>query len=1240
MQRYGDDDPLLRPIQRRETTPARMMGQPLPPPRQPMNSFGRRASPPPPPQPVIRDGAQMPACYAPYYPGASPQAVPMYYQPHPVQFISVRPQPGTPEPSLMGFSGVPMPGVLLFPIDSSLAGASRSRSGRRTSVGSKGSFRSKARSRSSSPGSRIYADNAIHGPNVPSNRERSRSPSPSPVRKDRRGRYDDYEDDLDIRVTRRRAIMEYVPGADRFEDTAPSTVYSFTPSRMSRAASTQPSTHADNEPSEKDEEDANGGGGGARKEIDYAPRLSYVFESQYSGDHTLGGSHGVKLTANEATRVPDLTTAEQKGIRDLLARVQRKFVKTVQTANGRSVRHMEPACIQHVLPPNSTSKAPDFARRTVTWVCLPYFTLEKYSGLQGAAENSSAFPIETLLQAKFSRAGRERDMRQAVCQSNQTPTGLCFHVAQIWCLVVGNSFLFTYSRMTEEALRGDFIGLSVKSIKEISDAKPRIAISYGQSVLWSIPVEECHTWLDFLSHFREFWPRRLQFFRRKRPVTADNWPRVWNIARHVNDKIMLEMRIGTAPEPPPAGILISKNVDQGVEGDATSGSQSQSPPQLEDLPGPSNAASAKLSPGRKSRGTPGNPKSTAPSTLHIFSCLVGVTHPDFDTIDEEALDDHLREVEDYLLSRTSFSDRRAYDACPEATRDEICAHLEKEGIELSKRTDVQRGRQRDYEARLDIFNAADVVFKFFFPPNVEVPTVRKFWGALRVIITDGRPVASIEGDALQRTAGPLISKYTIRNIRSELRSLCVELQAFNEIFTQSGRHEQAKIAVPKEIVEGWIHLLMGLVYLPKDYDKSDPLVDDAKILIHSGMAAVVRSLSDKSLLDSSVILPLELLSLLSLKLLQDVTVGMPNISECYSACLDVMEANIASKPSDRSREYRISLLMEEISVVQRIIDAQTSVFQSLLSFAPETGRGEGPGVLDEPSRGTYLTPVHHTDSRHRSKESSDTIYYARESTRPRMRSDYREGPTEHSSYDPSSSQIRSRARSYEREEPTAYYYDEILTYVAANPPTDFKLASTDPGGYRVLLLNECLQFLAGRERDFSGFRGWASFLEKVNRNKIDTTKDRHDNAIYAFTIVTVIFLPLSAVASIFGMNTRDVRDMDLDQWAYWAAAVPVTAVVVFLGLLWTGELGNIVRWIQSFSPRRQGYQSLPDDLYYDDYRPPPPPPPPVRQRGYPEELVVEANSERKKGRDDDDIRPTLSGLDHAEPREWLTGLAH
>ena len=128
------------------------------------------------------------------------------------------------------------------------------------------------------------------------------------------------------------------------------------------------------------------------------------------------------------------------------------------------------------------------------------------------------------------------------------------------------------------------------------------------------------------------------------------------------------------------------------------------------------------------------------------------------------------------------------------------------------------------------------------------------------------------------------------------------------------------------------------------------------------------------------------------------------------------------------------------------------------------------------------------------------------------------------------------------------------------------------------------------------------------------TKDRQELAIFAFTVVTVVFLPISAISSIFGMNTSDcmqtqtflylwhdlrdgrvsrlrlahilprsatatgrkltshdaVRNMEYGQWLYWATAVPVTIGVVVIGLWWMGELGGLFRWAKGKTSRSGG----------------------------------------------------------------------
>lgn len=67
-------------------------------------------------------------------------------------------------------------------------------------------------------------------------------------------------------------------------------------------------------------------------------------------------------------------------------------------------------------------------------------------------------------------------------------------------------------------------------------------------------------------------------------------------------------------------------------------------------------------------------------------------------------------------------------------------------------------------------------------------------------------------------------------------------------------------------------------------------------------------------------------------------------------------------------------------------------------------------------------------------------------------------------------------------------------------------------------------------------------------------KNKQEAAIYIFTIVTIIFLPISTVASVLGMNTNDIRNMDEKQWLFWATALPLTAVVIIISLFAAGIL--------------------------------------------------------------------------------------
>lgn len=131
-----------------------------------------------------------------------------------------------------------------------------------------------------------------------------------------------------------------------------------------------------------------------------------------------------------------------------------------------------------------------------------------------------------------------------------------------------------------------------------------------------------------------------------------------------------------------------------------------------------------------------------------------------------------------------------------------------------------------------------------------------------------------------------------------------------------------------------------------------------------------------------------------------------------------------------------------------------------------------------------------------------------------------------------------------------------------------RLSPTDRLGLRGLFVTECARLIEQREFEFRRYTEYAEDLERAVVYKMDWTKDRQENAIYAFTIVTIVFLPLSAISSIFGMNTADVRDMGSGQWLYWAVALPVTLLIIVVGLWWMNELGNVVRWMTGRQPSR------------------------------------------------------------------------
>ena len=78
------------------------------------------------------------------------------------------------------------------------------------------------------------------------------------------------------------------------------------------------------------------------------------------------------------------------------------------------------------------------------------------------------------------------------------------------------------------------------------------------------------------------------------------------------------------------------------------------------------------------------------------------------------------------------------------------------------------------------------------------------------------------------------------------------------------------------------------------------------------------------------------------------------------------------------------------------------------------------------------------------------------------------------------------------------------------------------------------------------------------QQSVEIQQEDHGKAILVFTTVTIIFLPLTFVSGLLGMNTIDIRNSNNTQWLFWVISIPLTVIVVISALL-IGYHGDRIR---------------------------------------------------------------------------------
>jgi hypothetical protein len=130
------------------------------------------------------------------------------------------------------------------------------------------------------------------------------------------------------------------------------------------------------------------------------------------------------------------------------------------------------------------------------------------------------------------------------------------------------------------------------------------------------------------------------------------------------------------------------------------------------------------------------------------------------------------------------------------------------------------------------------------------------------------------------------SERELWEIINGLEPMVRHIEPFKELFSEVPPAYRLSFETPEELSKAWLHSIMSVVYCAKDLTLFNDQITKAFNLVSKGIKKVVRSLTQKSLLEKSVFMPFEVASLVNSQLLQDITGPHPDITDSYREYLN------------------------------------------------------------------------------------------------------------------------------------------------------------------------------------------------------------------------------------------------------------------------------------------------------------------------------------------------------------------
>ena len=119
-------------------------------------------------------------------------------------------------------------------------------------------------------------------------------------------------------------------------------------------------------------------------------------------------------------------------------------------------------------------------------------------------------------------------------------------------------------------------------------------------------------------------------------------------------------------------------------------------------------------------------------------------------------------------------------------------------------------------------------------------------------------------------------------------------------------------------------------------------------------------------------------------------------------------------------------------------------------------------------------------------------------------------------------------------------------------PTEFKRPTTARKmrfDFEKRGIERVLARVADQRRNCKELCDRAKVLENQNVRLVETLADDNSRAIFIFTFITILFLPLSFVATFFGMNVVGINPTTSTTSHFWAVGAPLTVGILVLCMI-------------------------------------------------------------------------------------------